>query len=366
MNTTAPPLRYTDDLERPEEDEAETGKALNEALRGIMETTSEDYGHAVRSVHAKSHGLLEGTITIHDGLAPALAQGMFAAPGEHKLVMRFSTNPGDILDDSISVPRGLALKVLDVSGPRLPGSEGDTTQDFVLVNGPAFAAPTAKQFLGNLRLLAKTTDKAEGAKKLLSSVLQATDAVLSAVGIESGKVRTLGGAPNVHPLGETYYSQTPFLYGDHVAKFQVVPVSPNLAELTGMQVHAAGRPDALREDIAETMVEADAVWELRVQLARDAKKQPVEDASALWDEQEAPFETVATIRAPHQPSWTVDRARVVDDEMAFGVWHGLAAHRPLGSINRVRKAAYEMSSGFRGSFNGCPIHEPKTLDALPA
>ena len=27
--------------------------------------------------------------------------------------MRFSTNPGDILDDAISVPRGLALKILD-------------------------------------------------------------------------------------------------------------------------------------------------------------------------------------------------------------------------------------------------------------
>ena len=200
---------------------------------------------------------------------------------------------------------------------------------------------------------------------MLSSVLQTVEGALETVGLQSSMLSALGGAPQVHPLGETYYSQTPFLYGEHVAKFQVVPVSPNLTELTGMHVHASGRPDALREDIAETMVEADAVWELRVQLARDAKKQPVEDASALWDNKEAPFETVATIRVPHQLSWTVERAKVVDDEMAFSVWHGLAAHRPLGSINRVRKAAYEMSSDFRSRFNGCPIHEPKTLDALP-
>ncbi len=315
MNATvsSQPLRYARQMEHAEADEAETGKALNAALHEILETTSKDYGHAVRSVHAKSHGLLEGEITVREGLPRALAQGLFATPGTHRLVMRFSTNPGDILDDAISVPRGLALKIFDVAGERLPGSEGDSTQDFVLVNGPAFATSNAKQFLANLKLLAKTTDKAEGAKKLLSSVLQATNAALSVVGIDSSKIKTLGGAPNVHPLGEIYYSQVPFLYGDYIAKFQVVPVSPNLTELTGMHVNAHNRPDALREDIAETMVEAGAVWELRVQLAHDLDKQPIEDAAALWDEKEVPFETVATITVPHQLSWSVDRARVVDD-----------------------------------------------------
>lgn len=29
-------------------------------MRSIEETTSKDYGHAVRSVHAKSHGVFEG------------------------------------------------------------------------------------------------------------------------------------------------------------------------------------------------------------------------------------------------------------------------------------------------------------------
>ena len=362
---TDQPIRFSPEMEHSEQDEAESGKAINAALHDILEITSKDYGHAVRSVHAKSHGLLEGELTIRDGLPPTLAQGLFATPGTHRVVLRFSTNPGDILDDSISVPRGLAIKVLDVVGERLPGSDGDTTQDFVLVNGPAFFAPDAKHFLTNLKLLAKTTDKAEGGKKLLSAVLQGVNSALSAVGLEVGAVQALGGAPNTHPLGETYYSQTPFLYGDHVAKFSLVPVSSNLTELTGMQVNPHGRPDALREDISETMVEADALWELRVQLARDIAKQPIEDPSVVWDEKDTPFETVATIRAPHQISWSPDRAHAVDDAMAFSVWHGLAAHRPLGSINRVRRAAYEMSSDFRARFNGCPIHEPKTLDTLP-
>jgi hypothetical protein len=51
--------------------------------------------------------------------------------------------------------------------------------------------------------------------------------------------------------------------------------------------------------------------------------------------------------------------------MSFSPWHGLAAHRPLGSINRVRKPAYEMSSGFRAAHGGCPMHEPHTADEIP-
>jgi hypothetical protein len=360
------PVRYSPDLEMPEQDEAETGKAINDTLHEILETTSADYGHAVRSVHAKSHGLLEAEFTVADNLPPELAQGLFAQPGTYRAILRFSTNPGDILDDAISVPRGLAVKLIDVPGARLPGSDGNATQDFVMVNGPAFAAPDGKHFLSSLKPLAGTTDKGEGAKKALSAVLQATDKVLSTVGIESAKVRMMGGAPNVHPLGETYYSQTPFLYGANVAKFQIVPVSPGLTELTGHLVNAHDRPDALREDIAETMIEQDAVWEFRVQLQRDAEKQPIEDASVLWDEKDAPFVTVATLRAPHQLSWSHERARVVDDGLAFSVWHGLADHRPLGSINRLRRSAYDMSADYRGRFNGCPIHEPKALETLPA
>jgi hypothetical protein len=117
---TQTPVRYSPDVEDVKPDEAETITKLNQTFDKILEKTAEDYGHAVRSVHAKAHGFLEGTLTVHDGLPPELAQGLFATPGEHKAVMRFSTNAGDILPDTISLPRGLALKVMDVEGERLP------------------------------------------------------------------------------------------------------------------------------------------------------------------------------------------------------------------------------------------------------
>ena len=128
------PICYSPGVEEVQPDEQETIAGLNQSFDTILETTAADYGHAVRSVHAKAHAILEGRLAVHGDLPPELAQGLFARPGEHKAYMRISTNAGDILDDAISLPRGLAMKVLDVQGPRLPGADG-TPQDFLMVNG---------------------------------------------------------------------------------------------------------------------------------------------------------------------------------------------------------------------------------------
>ncbi|WP_267425917.1 catalase family protein [Methylobacterium sp. GC_Met_2] len=351
------PVRYTPEVEEIAADEDRTIKGLNETFDTILTTVADNSGHAVRSVHAKAHGILEGTLTVEAGLPPELAQGMFATPGEHKVYMRMSTNAGDILPDAISLPRGLALKVLDVLGERLPGAEG-TTQNFIMVNGKVFQAPTADKFLGSLKLLAKTTDRAEGLKVGASTVLRGVNKALTAVGIKSPTLGSLGGAPNVDPLGETYYSLTPFRYGDFIAKFSVAPVSPALTALTGTEIDASGRPDAIRETVRSEMAGIAGEWEFRVQLCRDLERQPVEDPTVEWREDEAPFQRVATIRVQHQDSWDPARVQAVDEEMRFSVWTALAAHRPLGNINRARNAPYKHSAEFRERFNRCPIHEP--------
>jgi catalase len=355
--TQSAPVRFSPSVEEIQPDEQETISKLNETFDTILETTAKDYGHAVRSVHAKAHGILEGTLRIEPNLPSELAQGLFAMPGEHKVYMRLSTNAGDILPDAISLPRGLALKILDVDGERLPGAKG-TTQDFIMVNGPVFQAKTAKDFHGSLKMLAKTTDRLEGTKTVMSSVLRGVNTALEAVGIESSTIQTLGGAPNVDPLGETYYSVTPFRYGDYIAKFSVAPVSPGLTALTGTEIDASDRENAIRETVQSEMEGIHGVWELRVQLCRDLEKQPVEDPTVEWKEDEAPFVKVATITAAPQDSWAAENVQAVDEEMRFSIWTGLAAHQPLGNINRARKAPYEHSANFRERFNGCPMHEP--------
>ncbi|MBB5717085.1 catalase family protein [Sphingomonas aerophila] len=356
---TATPVRYSPAVEKPIEQEEQVHRDLIDTMRSITETTSKDYGHAVRSVHAKAHGILAGDLTISTDLPPELAQGLFATAGTHKVVMRFSTNPGDILDDSVSAPRGLALKILDVAGERLPDSADETTQNFILVNAPAFAAPDANAFLGSLKQLAATTNKAEWAKKLLSATLRGVETAIEAVGGKSAMISNMSGTPITHPLGDIYYSQVPFRYGDYVAKLALVPTSPNLTALTGDRVDTSDRPDALREVIRETIIEQGGTWELRVQLNTDLDAMPVEDASVEWDEKVSPYRTVGRIVVEPQLSLGTELAGEVDEQTFFSPWHGLAAHQPLGSVNRARRQAYEMSAEFRAKFNGCPMHDWK-------
>lgn len=359
---TVRPLIFEPSFEVIPPDEGQTSLELVEAMRSILETTYKDYGHAVRSVHAKAHGLLHGEIQVLDGLPLELAQGVFAQPGRLPVAIRFSTNPGDILDDKISTPRGMAIKIIGVEGERLPGSENEITQDFVLQNTKAFTAPDPKAFLKTLKLLAKTTDKMPGTKKAMSAVFRGLETIVEAAGGASATLKSLGGHPLTHPLGETYYSVVPFLYGPYYAKLSIVPVTPQLTDLTNSAVDLNDRPDGLREAIGAYFSIQSAVWEVRIQLATDLEQMPIEDASVVWPEDVSPFIAVARIEVGSQSSWSTERVSEIDDGMAFSPWHGLASHRPLGGVMRVRKPSYELSAGFRGQHNGCPMHEPRTLN----
>lgn len=356
------PVRFSPSVEKVEADEGETIRGLEDQFKVILDTTSQHYGHAMRSVHAKGHGLARGTLTIAGDLPPELAQGIGAQPGTYDAVLRFSTNAGDVLDDAISLPRGVALKVMGLSGERLPGAAGDT-QDFVMVNGPAFAAPNPKAFLGNLKLLSRTTDVGEGAKKVLSSVLRAAEATLEMFGGESSLLNTLGGAKPVHPLGQTYYSQTAFRYGDYIAKFSLRPTG-EIATWAAETIDASSRPDAIREAMNELLGEQGGTWELQVQFCTDLDNMPVEDPTVVWDEEASPFRTIATLTVEPQPAWAYGASEKTEDALSFSPWHGLAAHRPLGGVNRARKDTYEFSADYRGTFNDCPVHEPAGLAEL--
>lgn len=365
QHDAAVPLLYDPAFETPEKDENDTAREMVETMHKISSIVHKDEGHAFRSVHAKSHGLLFATMTVSDTLPAMLAQGAFAKPGKYSVAMRFSTVPGDLLDDNVSTPRGLAIKIVGVEGERIAGTEGHKTQDFLMVNGPVFGSPTAKKFLANLKLLAATTDKAPGLKKAFSAVLQGVEAAVEKLGGESPTIVSMGGHPETNILGETFFTQVPVLFGPYMAKLSIVPVSPELTALTKAPVDMKDRPNALREETVKHFSANGGTWELRVQLCTDLDTMPIEDASVRWPEEQSPFVTVATIRAEPQTAWSEARSVAVDDGLSFSPWHSLAAHRPIGSIMRVRKAAYEMAAKFRSEHNSKKTSEPETLDGLP-
>ncbi|WP_315974842.1 MULTISPECIES: catalase family protein [Microvirga] len=251
-----------------------------------------------------------------------------------------------------------------VEGERLPGSEGATTQDFVLVNGPAFQS-SPSMFAQNLKLLEKTTDRLDRTKKAVSAISRGLESLIEAFGGESAKLQALGGHPETHILGETFYSQAPIRYGAYTAKVSVAPISAELKELKGAPLDLNRRSDGLREAVVDFFHRHGGEWEIRVQLCADLDTMPVEDASVLWPEDRSPYIPVGRITVEPQEAWSDGKAAAIDEGLSFSPWHGLAAHQPLGVVMRLRRTAYAASAAFRAARNGHSNEEPKTLDAIP-
>jgi hypothetical protein len=354
-----PPVPYSSDVEKIEANEPQVIADLSETFRGMIQKTNDDLGHAQRGVHAKTHGLLLGELQVLEELPEELAQGIFQKDAKYPVIIRLSAIPADPIRDSISVPRGFAMKAMQVPGNRLPGTEGQNTQDFLFANGSSFSAPTAEKFLGTLKLLAMTTDRMEWAKSALSAVVRPAEKLIEAMGGESAMLKTLGGYPATHPLGERYFTQAAIRFGDYMAKLDIVPASSNFKALSKTEVDYDGRHDALRDEVRSTLRSAGGAWTLRVQLCRDLKTNPIEDASQPWPEKDNPYLPIATISVLAQQNWSPERAKKLEDEISFSPWHGVTDHRPLGNVMRARRETYKVASQLRSKLNGCPIHEPK-------
>jgi len=123
-------------------------------------------------------------MTVLNDISPPFQQGLFQAGAEYPIIMRFSTNPGEILPDSISSPRGLATKVIGVTSfEMVPNHAGQVTQDFVIVNGSkAFGAPDAAAFLKNLKLLEQHVTDSQGLKQFVSTSTRLLENILESVG----------------------------------------------------------------------------------------------------------------------------------------------------------------------------------------
>ncbi len=358
-------VRYSDALEKPKPDEERTFDELAATMGRLSALMFDRYRHATRSVHAKSHGLLRADLTVLPNLPPELAQGLFARPATLPAIVRFSTNPGDVLADSVSTPRGMAVKVVGVDGPMVPENLGRVTQDFVLVNAKSFLAPDAEAFLKSQKIIEANANDPEIFKKAVSGVAAGTNAVLGLVGLHSANLEQLG-APHTHPLGETFGSTAAVRYGDYVAKITIAPASANLKALKDKHVGVAFHYSALRDAIVDFFKAERAEWDVCVQLCTDAGKMPIEDPSVEWPETLSPYRPVAKLVAEPQDAYSPERRVFCDENLTFNPWHALAAHRPLGNIMRARRKAYALSTEYRHRMNGHAAIEPRTIAELPA
>ncbi|MFC9873276.1 catalase family protein [Nocardia salmonicida] len=360
-------LRYRDDLEKPRLDEERDIDKIIAVLRHNNERAYRKYKRGLRDAHAKSHGILRGELTVPAGLAPELAQGMFATPATYPVIARLSSTSGVIRSDQLRGVRGLGIKVLGIHGPRAMPEDEAITQDIIMVTHREFLFADAHAYLTKgmptAWALARLPDLALRAGSDLVAALNTH--VLRRIGRSVPPNLGVFVAPNTHILGETFFTSAPLRYGDYVAKLLYVPVSPEVVALQGQPVDSDAGVNAHQDLIVDFFAAHSATYELRAQLCTNAATMPIEDATVPWPEGESPHRTIATIRFDVQDPYTPQRRAYGDDVLSFNSWRGLDAHRPLGSINRLKKRVYEASSNYRHDVNNAPRVEPRDATELP-
>ena len=127
----------------------------------------------------------------------------------------------------------------------------------------------------------------------------------------------------------------------------------------------ADPPGILSELAREYHAAHPARYELRVRLCADPDSMPIEDASVPWDEQVSPYRRVATIEIPVQESFSPERRVYSERVMSWRPWYELVAHRPLGSINRLRRSLYQQLGEWRHRTHATEEHDPTRLEEVP-
>src|SRR3954464_12525484 len=133
--------------------EAEQREPNEDALIARIERTmrrklERDYAPAVtrRDAHPKHTGLLQATFPAAADLPPAVRVGLFAEPRAYQAWIRTSNASGKPQSDAVPDVRGLAIKLLDVEGEKIPESEEPRTQDFGILSTPSMPLGTVRLF----------------------------------------------------------------------------------------------------------------------------------------------------------------------------------------------------------------------------
>lgn len=349
-----------------------------------------------RDAHPHMHGCVQAELIVHDDIREDLRQGVFAQPGRRYLAwVRFS-NAFECGHDMAATPRGAAIKLLDVEGEPLrpPVDQEARTQDFLLATHDAFFLPDPQEYVPFVSALQT------GGLRVLWFFLSKPRLWRGAVALFRSR-----GVLTRNPLAIPYFSQTPYALGRLIVKLRLEPrMTPQLRaslpnavafRLQGWPIrfvqmlpkrrlarlllpllripatdawarHLSERiaPHYMLRHAMRTYLAAhDAEFELGVQGFRDGRTTPVDDATKRWSTHWSPFEAVATLRIPRQVFWpapgmSLEVARATSamadlgENMSFTPWHGLEAHRPLGSINEIRRTIYERIARFRREKNG--------------
>jgi hypothetical protein len=349
-------------------------------------------GKLLRGVHAKSHGCVKANFVVRRDIEDKHRVGLFAHPGKvHQAWIRFS-NASVLREHDLkggkNGSRGMAIKVMDVEGKMLSKDDGQSNQDFLMINTPEFAFANVRDYhrltrvlmadatgaspdqffvpfkLFKLGILGPTGELKPPAENEPTNVAQLRQIFEHSDVFKGFSPEDIAGTlksiqvvgkiqqtPVRNALQVQYFGAAPFLFGkDRAMKFSAAPCTASeQAPFTDITPDNPSK-DYLGEALSLTMKgKQDVCYDFKVQVrSADAADLNIEDATTTWPDEEASYVNVAriTIKVPQAPD--TSEARELCEKLSFTPWHSLADHQPLGGINRLRRKVYSGSARHRG------------------
>ncbi|WP_455210137.1 catalase family protein [Kaarinaea lacus] len=307
---------------------------ISQQMVGLIKTISEQRyqsGKLKRFNQAKSLGCFEADFYVDDNLPDNLRKGLFNQSGMHKAMVRFAN--ASETDDRKKDLRGMSIKVLDVEGKSLWGEDG--AQDFVLNSYPALFAANPQDFLDFI--------EATENDRIWWYFLNPLNSHLKSLWVLF-KARK----KHSNPFALRYWSTTPYRFGldeSAAVKYSVKSCSNNIRE-QNTRLHE----NYLRDAMQTYLQNSPACFDFMVQVQKDPRSMPIENAQVIWDENQSPFLKVATLTIANQ-DFASSQSLEACENLSFNPWQSLVEHQPLGGINRVRKHIYTEMAEYRRRIN---------------
>lgn len=313
-------------------DETQRFAHYGQQFVAIQARKSKKYGVG-RALHRKQLTAARGTLEVLANLPEFARHGLFAVPGSFEVWVRLSNGGMDQAPDRRPDIRGFAFRALGVQGESALGNGPAVSQDFALINQEVFGFASSAEFVEFV------VAASNGLGALLKHLVRR-------YGVIAGPRRML---KLVATMGkkfsgfatETMFSAAPMACGPYAVRVRLVPASANAPATAGAQQDWGA-------DFSARLRDKSLQWDLQLQPFVDMQRTPIEDASVNWP---SPYTTVARLTLPKQDNASPQGLALAQqvESAIFDPWQALAAHRPLGDVQRARKVVYFESQKARGA-----------------
>lgn len=338
---------YQPDVEQGEKWGSREEAMVDEIANIFRETLIDSTGDAPlmrRDAHPKHHGCVASSLTIdHSQLPEKYRVGLFSENRLYQTIIRFSNgDPDHTKADLESDVRGMAVKILNTSSAnylqKVGLEESENVHDLVFMNADAFFIPNPKQY----EKFMKATKGRFG--------------VLGYLALHWGTLRSIlrSRVQVSNSLDIDYASATPYKLGETSMKMKFASCRK---ENEKDVIPKKASPNFLSERLEESLSKKDECFDFFVQVNQDKKRNEIEDAMIVWDEERSPFLKVGQLNIKKQSGFRTKERMSACENMSFNPWRAPEENRPLGGVNRIRLEVYLNQSKLRREYNEISIQD---------